>query len=366
MKKKPRVAIVYDRVNKFGGAERVLLALKKLYPDSVLVTSVFDPKSASWVGDWEVITTFLQKMPFAKNHHEWFAPLMPLAFESLDLSTFDIVICVTSEFAKNILTTPEQLHVCYCLTPTRYLWSHTHEYAKGRLSLLRHMVFSYLRQVDYLAAQRPDEFIAISKRIKNRIHAYYGRSSLVIYPPTTLVPTKKRSKATKKYYLVVSRLVPYKRVDLAIKACMGMKRHLFIVGTGSDGMRLLSLADGSPYIHFEGKTSDTRLSNLYFGAQALICPQEEDFGLVSVEAQNHGLPVISYAQSGVAETVLDGKSGMLFTEQTVEALAIAIKQFEKRSWNGALIKRNAAKFSDLVFARAFRRTIDKLWKMKRR
>lgn len=362
MKKKLKVAIVYDRVNKFGGAERVLQALRAIYPDSVLFTSVFDKQGASWVGDWEVRTTFLQHVPFAKRHHEWFALFMPLAFESLDFAKFDVVISVTSEFAKNIITHPGQLHVCYCLTPTRYLWSHTFEYGRGKLSLIKHFLFSKLRTIDILASQRPDAYIAISRKIEKRIQRYYHRDSKVLYPPTNLKVSTSKVKTKQKYFLVVSRLVPYKRVDLVIEAAKKLKRHLIVVGTGSEALRLYELGKDNPYIHFEGKVNDKRLAELYSGARALICPQEEDFGLISLEAQAHGIPVISYANSGVAETVISGKSGILFRKQSVSSLVQAMIQFEKLKFDSKAIKANISRYSDKKFCLQFKNEIDRLWK----
>lgn len=353
MKKKLKVAIVYDRVNKFGGAERVLLSLRQLFPDSVLFTSVFDKQAAAWVGDWEVRTSFLQKIPFANKHHEWLALLMPLAFESLDLSGFDLIISVTSEFAKNIITTPDQRHVCYCLTPTRYLWSHTREYSKGSLFLVKQFLFSHLRRIDYLSAARPQKMIAISGRVRDRIHQYYGRSAKVIYPPLTLLTSEKK-RNRRDYYLVVSRLVPYKRIDLAISACIRYKRHLHIVGTGSQGVKLFELAGNSPYIHFDGSVSDDKLNQLYQKARALICPQDEDFGLVSLEAQAHGVPVISFANSGIAETIIERKTGVLFAAQTAVSLGRALKTSESIPWDPKTIVRQARKFNEKRFWREFK------------
>lgn len=360
MKASTRVAIVYDRVNKFGGAERVLLALKKMYPKSVLFTSVFDEEAATWVGDWEIRTSFLQKIPFAKSHHEWFAPLMPLAFETLNFTGYDLIISVTSEFAKNVITTSNQLHVCYCLTPTRYLWSHTHEYALGNFSFLKQVIFSSLRRIDFQAAQRPQAFFSISNRVKKRISLYYRRQSSVLYPPSTFLAESRAAAKRGKYYLVVSRLVPYKHVELAIAACIKNKSHLRIVGSGSDGLRLLSLAENSPYVHFEGNVTDQKLNKLYLGALALICPQEEDFGLVALESQLHGVPVVSFKNSGVAETVLDGKTGILFTDQAVDSLCLALNQCEKVKWNRGLIRRNVLRFSEKSFELSFKREIAKL------
>src|SRR3990167_6737087 len=216
-----KVAIVYDRVNKWGGAERVLLVLHELFPSAPLYTSVYDPVKAPWAKVFpKIVTSFLQKVPGAKASHEYFALLMPLAFEQFDFSPFDLAISVTSEAAKGIITKPGTIHICYCLTPTRYLWSGYELYFENRLfrSLTAQMV-KYLRAWDKVAAQRPDRIVAISKEVQKRIKKYYNLESKIIYPP---VSVKYNSLANpnlpKRFYLLVSRLVPYKRVDFAIKA----------------------------------------------------------------------------------------------------------------------------------------------------
>lgn len=365
MNSKPRVAIVYDRVNKFGGAERVLLALRSIYPDSVLFTSVYDKKRATWVGTWDVRVSFLQHIPFARHHHEWFALVMPWAFSSLGLKEFDIVISVTSEFAKNVTTSASQLHVCYCLTPTRYLWSHTKEYGAGIFSFFKHRAFSFLRYIDARSAKRPDAMLAISQVVKRRIKKYYGRDAeAVIYPPTTFPASTTYSGPHNCHYLVVSRLVPYKRIEVAIRACKKMQRKLVIVGSGSDFSRLERIASGSKYIVFMHTVTDQQLSVLYGEARALLCPQEEDFGLVSIEAQLHGTPVISYSQSGVAETLIDAKTGILFTSQTDSSIITAISRFESMTWNSKLIHEHGKIFDRQIFVKRFSQTIEKLWKQK--
>lgn len=361
-----KVAIVYDRINKFGGAERVLLTLKKIYPHAVLFTSVYDRQNAPWVGDWIVKTTFLQYVPFAKQHHEWFALWMPLAFELLDLSEYDLVISVTSEFAKNLVTHPSQLHVCYCLTPTRYLWSHTHLYSAGFGSSLKKIGFAILRLIDVASAKRPDAYIAISKLVKTRIEKYYRQTvTSIIYPPVNK-PTriKRLENKEKKYYLCVSRLVRYKQIERALQACILLKKHLYIVGCGSDERRLKKLAKASKYIHFEGKVAQDRLDTLYRGARALICPQVEDFGIVSVEAQMHGTPVLSFKSSGIAETLIDGKTGILFTDDTIGGIMKCLKRSERKTWNQQVIVGHAQKYREDVFRKAFVRKVNMLWKQK--
>ncbi|MCX6706351.1 MAG: glycosyltransferase family 4 protein, partial [Candidatus Woesebacteria bacterium] len=208
-----KIALVYDRVNKWGGAERVLLTLHEMFPDAPLYTSVYDEASTSWAKVFpKIYTSFLQRIPFAKSNHELFGWLMPLAFETFNFDMYDLVISITSEAAKGIITKPKTKHICYCLTPTRYLWSHYDLYFKNKLfRFISKPFINYLRNWDKVAAQRPDQIIAISTEVKNRIKKYYNRDAEVIFPPVSLHHKKYLSK-NHAYYLIVSRLVPYKRV----------------------------------------------------------------------------------------------------------------------------------------------------------
>lgn len=344
--KTSKIAIVYDRVNKFGGAEQVLLSLHRLFPEAPLYTSVYDPEGATWAKDWHVQTSFLQRVPFAKHHHEWFGWLMPVAFESLDLSPFDIIISVTSEAGKGVITNSRQLHLCYCLTPTRYLWSHTQEYGSGRLGWLKRSVFSLLREWDYIAGQRPDQIIAISQHVADRVKKYYGREAdAILYPPVAFQSSRSTVQVEREYFLVVSRLVPYKKVDIAIQACLKAHKKLLIVGMGSDETRLRKIANGNPMIRFEGFVSEGKLAEYYERAIALICPQEEDFGIVSVEAQSYGTPVISYEKSGMVETIIPGITGLLFSE----ALEETLQEAEGKHWDRERIVTHSKEFSEEKF-----------------
>ena len=355
------IAIVYDRVNKFGGAERVLLALREAFPNSVLYTSVFAPQAASCVGNWRIGTSFLQKIPYFRTRHEQAALLMSLAFETLELSAFPIVISVTSEFAKSVVTRTDQLHVCYCLTPTRYLWSHTHLYAGKHLRWLRQFIFSSLRSIDVIAASRPDYYIAISNLIASRIQKFYRRPvHSVIYPPVAMNDVS-ATKLNRSYFLVVSRLVEYKRIEIAIEACILANVPLVIVGTGNDKERLQTIANGNSLISFKEFVSEHELADYYSQAYALLCPQEEDFGIVSVEAQLSGTPVVTYSRSGVAETVIHKKTGLLVQDQTATAFAEAIQKVGNIEWNHEVIREHAQKFSKDVFIASFQETISKLY-----
>jgi glycosyltransferase involved in cell wall biosynthesis len=359
-----KVAIVYDRVNKLGGAERVLQALHRLYPQAPLYTSLYHPRKASWAKSWDVRPSALNKLRVLRHRHECIPMLMPYVFESFNLSKFDIIISVTSAEAKGVITAPHQLHLCYLLTPTRYLWSDTHRYATGRLRVLKQPLLSSLRRWDYIAAQRPDYLIAISKAVAARCQKYYHRKPIkVIYPPVDYQRfTTTASMPKKRYFLIVSRLVDYKKIELAIKVCNRKKIPLKIVGTGVNLAGLKSLAGST--IDFLGLVPDSKLPEVYAKASALIMPQEEDFGIVSLEAQASGVPVISFAKGGAAETIKEYKTGILFTKQTHSSLSHALDRFGKYAWNPDTIKKNAAKFDITSFSLQFKQTVDTLWHKK--
>jgi len=362
------VAIVYDRANSFGGAERVLLALKKLFPKADLFTSVLSKKNAEWVADWNVMTSFLQRVPFFRTHHQLLGLFMPIAFESFDFSSYDLVISVTSEAAKGIITKPGTNHICYLLTPTRYLWSHQKEYEdnyyvgiKRVLLPLHRLAVRYLQRWDIVAANRPNIIIPISLVVKDRCEKYYKRKTEdVIYPPvdTSLFRNSYPPFShLPSYYLCVSRLVPYKRIDLAIDACMEQKKHLVIIGKGSDEERLKKKAGNSSFIHFEGYVGNEELVRYYQHCNAVIFPGEEDFGIVALEAMAAGKPVIVYSRSGVAGVVRDGLTGVHLQEQNREALLKAIDRVEKHVWNSSVLKQEAEQYNEKRFLEQWRKYI---------
>ena len=357
-------------MNKWGGAERVLLALHKLFPDAPLYTSVYDPVEAPWAKIFNVKTSFLQKFPFAIRH-ELYVMFMPLAFESFDFDEFDLVISVTSEGAKGIITKPKIKHICYCLTPTRYLWSGYDEYFKNPLlRLLSKPAVAYLKFWDKIAAQRPDAFVAISKEGQARISKYYGRKSVVVYPPIEIdgrrsihfPPSSFKDlsstfyhPSSREYFLIVSRLVPYKKVDLAIKAFNKLKLPLKIVGTGSEMRRLRRMA--GPTIEFLGYLTDKELVGYYSECRALVFPGLEDFGLTILEAQSFGKPVIAFKAGGALETVIEGKTGLFFDKQNIENLSAAIRRFNKIKIDPKDCVEQASKFSFEMFKKQFMKEI---------
>lgn len=333
-----KVAFVYDRVNKWGGAERVLLALHKIWPDAPLFTAVYDKKRAAWADVFEVHPSFLQRIPGASFAHESLPGLTPMAFEAFMFDEYDVVISVTSAEAKNIITKPQTLHICYCLTPTRYLWSGFDQYLKqpglGKLSAIAGWGLKtfapMLRRWDVVAASRPDFFIAISQRVKERIRKYYGRDVVaVVYPPVDTGRFVSRGSATRAngdYFLTVSRLVSYKRLDIIIQAFNALSLPLVIIGDGRQKWELKKMA--GPSIRFiDHHLTDSELVRYYEGCRAFVYAADEDFGLAAAEAQALGVPVIAYSQSGVAEVVKDRVSGVLFDQQTVASLKTAVGKF---------------------------------------
>jgi glycosyltransferase involved in cell wall biosynthesis len=358
-----KVALVYDRVNKWGGAERVLMALHELFPEAPLFTSVYDDKKAPWAKTFDVTTSYLQKVPFARSRHELIPFLMPSAFEHLNLEGYDLVISVTSEAAKGIVTKPGTKHISYILTPTRYLWSGYEDYFKKRVfRTLAYPAVSYLRKWDKIAAARPDEMVSISKEVQKRVKQYYGRESMVIYPPVELgvggrgVGVREKGK----YFLIVSRLskfTRYKRIDLAIEACNELHLPLKIVGEGNWRPELEKLA--GPTISFEGAVDDKKLETYYKNCKALVFPGVEDFGLTVVEAQGFGKPVIAFRGGGALETIKEGKTGYFFEKQTKDSLVYALKNFDKMRFNPRDAMKQAEQFSFGSFKSAFLKLVKK-------
>lgn len=374
---KLKVAFVYDRVNKFGGAERLLLAMHQAFPEAPLYTLVYDKASAPWSSVFTVIPTFLNAIPFLRRRHEYLAPLAPLAFETLNLDDYDVVVSLTSSDAKAVLTKPRTLHLCYCLTPPRYLWSAPALYQRsasfGRLSFLSGFFLTrlrpFLKRLDLITSSRPDRYLAVSSAVAGRIRRYYRRPSQVLYPPLDpvfsslpLPPPASRQD----YYLAVSRLVPYKRLDLAVKACIKLNKRLIIVGRGQQEKALKILARRYPNIVFAGSVSDAVLIGLYQQARALIFPAHEDFGLVPLEAQACGTPVIAYGRGGALETVVAGSTGLFFRRQTVASLIKAIHRFEASisRYNPAACQANAARFTRDGFIFNFHDKVNSLWKKR--
>lgn len=367
-----RVAFVYDRVNKIGGAERVLQALHEIWPAAPLFTAVYNRNSAPWASEFDVKPSFIQKFPFAKKHHEFYAWLTPFAFESFNFNNFDVVISITSAEAKGIITKPETLHICYCLTPTRYLWSGYYQYLNkngfGHASGLAKFAFKLLapklRKWDFVAGQRPEFYLSISKAVKKRIKKYYRHDSEIIYPPVEVEKFKPENEKKGEYFLIVSRLVPYKNIRVAVKAFNKTGLPLKIIGTGIMKKRLKRQAKNN--IEFLGQLTDDHLIYYYQSCRALVMPQEEDFGITAVEAQAAGKPVIAYKKGGALDTVIAGKTGVFFAEQQSNSLIEALEKFEKGAFKAKDCLENAQKFDKNKFKKEFKKFVETKWQTKKK
>lgn len=344
-----KVALTTDWLNSFGGAERVLIELHRMFPSAPVYTTVHHPAGLpESMQGWDVRTSFLQRIPVARRRHQPFLPLMPLAFEQFDLGEYDLVVTTSSACAKGVLTPTETVNVCYCHTPSRYLWDLYHEYTRGRLSRpLIAPVAHWLRVWDRLSADRVDHFVANSRQTAARIWRHYRRESEVVYPPVDVERIQPNGRAPEDFYLVVCRLVPYKRVDLAVEACTRLGRRLVVVGDGPHRERLEAIA--GPSVQFLGALPDEEVAALYARCRAFLFPGWEDFGITPVEAQAAGRPVIAYGRGGALETVVDGVTGTFFAEQTPEAVAEAILASESREHDPDLCRRNAERFDAAGF-----------------
>jgi glycosyltransferase involved in cell wall biosynthesis len=351
-----KVALVHDWLTNFGGAERVLLELHKMYPQAPIYTSVYNPEKVPQFKDAEVRTSFIQKLPLARTKHQLFPMLRRKAFELFDFRDFDLVISISGAEAKGIKTPGKTVHINICNSPTHYYWSHYHEYLKnpglGKLNGLARFVLKATitrsRKWDFKAAQRPDYMLAISTTVQKRIKHYYKRNSTVMFPPTDIEHfSSGKKRHERESYLVVGRQVPYKRIDLVIEACTKLKRQLDVVGDGPEHNKLVAMA--GPTVHFHGWAPEAKKVDLYASAKAFVFPNEDDFGLVPVEAMVAGTPVIAFKAGGALDTVSEGKSGLFFEKQTVDSLIAAIKRFETMKFKEKDIQDQAAKFSVPVF-----------------
>jgi glycosyltransferase involved in cell wall biosynthesis len=354
-----RVAITADWMSNVGGGGRVLTHLKDMFPDAPVFTTIVDrDRLPPHMHDWDIRPSFLQKIPLAKERYQAFLPLMPLAFEQFDLREYDLIISTSSACAKGIIAAPESVHICYCYTPCRYIWDLYHDYTRDlKLRTLAAFAAHRLRVWDRLSADRVDHFVAISEEVARRIWRHYRRDSEVIYPPVDLDRFAPRATAAEDFYLVVSRLVPYKRVDLAVGAANRLGRRLVVVGDGPEMKRLV--VGAGPTVEFRGHLTDPEIADLMARCRALLFPGLEDFGIAPVEAQAAGRPVIAYGRGAALETVLQGSTGLFFDEQTVESLADAMVELERRSFDGQACRSNAERFSAEQFRARLLRTVSR-------
>lgn len=364
-----KVALVHDFLNQYGGAERVLEAIHELYPYSTVYTSLYDPnKLPLRMRRWDVRSFKLPKFPLAKTYTFFY----PLLFENLDLSGYDLAISSSANFAKGVLTKPRTLHISYIHTPPRFLYHYPTEVSRRKIWFLKPVLMPFdnlLRSWDYSAAQRPDFLITNSKETAKRIKKFYGREAAVIYPPVSLEAVypqalRENKMQASSYFLIVSRLAAYKRIDLAIKAANQLKVPLKIVGTGREERRLKRMA--GPTVEFLGVVGDEKLPGLYRNCQALIFPGAEDFGITPVEAMSFGKPVIALGQGGALESVIDGKTGKFFEQETANSLVGALESFDPSGYKAKDCIAQAKKFSKERFQEKFKKFVSKKLELRRK
>ena len=357
-----KVALVHDYLNQMGGAERVVLALHEMFPDAPLYTSIYDPQRVDAAfQSIDIRTSFMQKFPLVKKHHQPFLPFYPFAMERLDLRGYDLVLSSSSAFAKGIITRPETMHICYCHTPMRWCWNYDEYVEREHLGRIPRNILPFfisgLRVWDQTSSMRVDHFIANSPVVADRIRKYYRRDAVVIPPPVevrrfTFDPISQ----PENYFLIVSRFMPYKRIDLAIEACNQLQIPLVIIGSGRDEIRLKRLA--GPSIRFMGRLSDQEVLYYYAHCRALILPGEEDFGITPLEAQASGRPVIAYAAGGALASIVENVTGTFFHKQSVESLVEVLASFDVQRYDPQTIYNHALEFDLPRFQRRIQQFIE--------
>lgn len=358
-----KFALVHDWLNQVGGAEDVLDTLVKQYPAAPLYTSIYAPDlMPAHYREWDIHTLWLDRMPVIHRHHQPYLPLYPLAWGGLDLSAYDVVLSNKSGFCHGFQYGADTLHICYCLAPTRYVWQLDAYIAREGLGNLVQMglrpLVAALRRWDYAAAQRVHHFIAISTEIQERIKTYYNRDSVVIYPPVDTARFQP-SPRVDDYFLIVSRLIPYKRIDLAVQAATRLGLPLKIGGKGRDFERLQAMA--GPTVEFLGYVPDADLPDLMARCKAFLFPGLEDFGITPVQAQAAGRPVIAYGGGGALDTVIPGKTGEHFHEMTVDSLAAVMANFDANAYDPPALRAHAMQFDTSIFNQQIASYIEGAW-----
>lgn len=364
-----RIAIMHDWLPVYGGAERVLEQIINVFPEADLFSMVdlIPDGQRDFLQNKPVRTSFIQKLPFARTKYRSYLPLMPLAVEQFDFSSYDLILSSSYAVAKGIITGPDQLHICYCHSPIRYAWDLQNQYlataglTKGPKSWITRSILHYMRSWDAQSASRVDSFIANSQFVARRIEKTYRREAAVIHPPVdlagfTLQPEKEG------YYLTASRMVPYKRIDLIVEAFSQMPEHeLRVIGEGPEFEKIKAKA--GPNVKMLGYQSFAVLKEQMQKARAFVFAAEEDFGIAPVEAQACGTPVIAFGKGGVTETVIDGETGVFYDAQTIESLQTGVREFEAMGdkFDPVRIRRNAMRFSAERFQHEFALQVARAW-----
>ncbi|HEV7705801.1 MAG TPA: glycosyltransferase [Gemmatimonadaceae bacterium] len=357
-----KIAIVHDYLNQAGGAERVVGTLHTMFPDAPIFTTILD-RASLWdvLRDADIRTSWMQKLPLLKRHFKAYLLFYPGAIERFDLREYDLVISSSSAFGKAAITRSDAVHVCYCHTPMRFVWDYERYMEREQYgSPVRAVLVPVLKRFrtwDVKTSVRPHVYVANSTVVADRIRRFYGRESVIVPPPVAVQRFTPVEKA-EDFYLIVSRLNPYKRVDLVVKAFNDLGRPLVIIGDGPDRAVLEAMA--KPNIKFLGRLPDPEVAQYYARCRALLFPGDEDFGIVPLEANAAGRPVIAYKAGGALDTVVDGKTGIFFSELTPESLTEAVLRAESTAWDSAAIRRHAEEFAEPHFRERFMRVVEKI------
>ncbi|MCX6766258.1 MAG: glycosyltransferase [Candidatus Moranbacteria bacterium] len=370
-----KVALVHDFLNQYGGAERVLKSLTEIFPEAPIYTMLYDPKKMRGkFKNADIRPSFLQKFPkLLKKRPKWLLPFLPTAPETFNLRDYDLVISSSGAWSKGIIVKPKTIHICYCHSPMRFAWDWNEKYlgeqnlGKGRRIFAR-LLLNYVRMWDKAAADRPDFFIANSKTTQTRIKKYYGRESEVVYPPVEVggdqgnLDDKGDRGKKEDYFLIVSRLSPYKKIEVAIEAMNKLNLPLVVIGEGAPKyVKYLKTITG-PKTKFLGWKSDEETKKYFAACRAFIFPGEDDFGIAPVEAMSFGKPVITLRKGGATETVIEGETGEFFDESAVEVVADAVRRFQEneKNYDPAKIRAQAEKFSKEKFVENIEKMIGEM------
>jgi O-antigen biosynthesis alpha-1,3-mannosyltransferase len=363
-----KTAIIHEWLTIYAGSEKALEQIVGLYPESdfFCVVDYLSEQERKFLAGKAVRTSFVQSLPFAKTKYRSYLPLMPMAVERFDLSAYELVISSSHAVAKGVLTDSNQVHICYCYTPMRYAWDLQDQYLResgldrGLKGMFARMVLRYMRRWDYASSRRVDHFVAISQYIADRIKKAYNRDAAVIYPPVNIDTFTLRTEK-EDFYLTASRMVPYKKIDLIVEAFSRMPdKRLVVIGDGPDFRKIKSKAGRN--VELLGHQHTAILKEYLQKARAFVFAAEEDFGIVAVEAQACGTPVIAYGKGGVLETTIDRKTGLFFPEQTVKSLSDTVHEFEKveNTFDSLAIRKNAERFSEARFRKEFKEFVDRI------
>lgn len=356
-----KVAIVHDHLNAYGGAERVLDELHAMYPDAPVFVDLYDPtRLPAHYRTWDIRPSWLNRIKALRRRHQPLLPILPAIYESMDLEGYDVVLSDPSGFCKGVLTNPETCHISYCHSPPRFLWDFQRYAEREKLGRVSRSVLApmlpRLRAWDRAAADRVDYYVATSGLVQARIDKFYRRPSVVIPPPVN-ASTFQASAVDDGYYLMLMRLVGWKRPDIVVEACTRLGLPLVVAGGGRDEARLRRLA--GPTVRFVGPVWDDEIRELYARCRAFILPAIEDFGITPLEAMASGKPVIAVGAGGVLDTVIPGVTGTFFAEQTVEAVVATLQEFDPRSYDPTRIRAHAEQFDAPIFRKRLRAEIDR-------